>query len=269
MHDENTSETLATDGRKGRRTMKAQSEIGWRVAMRGWLSREWSAMQEKWLERNRSEQNREHSGNTWSAKVSRWLIRKSREFWTERNHQRQENSSPDDQGISRAEKDVNDRLERLYAREMNVAQRDREIFRIPINTRKRMSIRQKQTWLDRVTPHVNEAEKRFRERSAKGQMDILEMWDKKREENVQAAPEAMGTPVETSSEEHQSSATEETIGALQHAQNEEQPQNNSISEEAIEGRAPATHGDTKETAKTESRWSSSQGKTAEQHRGDR
>jgi hypothetical protein len=66
---------------------------------------------------------------------------------------------------------------------MNVAQRDREMFQIPIETRMRMSVRQKRSWLDRVTPHVNEAERRFRERSARGQMDILEMWDKQKERN--------------------------------------------------------------------------------------
>jgi ribonuclease HI len=87
LHDENTSKSLATDGEDGTRAMKAQSEIGWHIAMRGWLSKEWGKMQERWIERNRLDNKREHSGNSWSAQVSRWLKRKSREFWTERNHQ--------------------------------------------------------------------------------------------------------------------------------------------------------------------------------------
>jgi hypothetical protein len=184
MHNKNESELLPTDDENGKKAMEAQSEIGWQLAMRGWMSKEWSKLQEQWAKHSKPDQNREHSGNTWSAKVSRWLIRKSREFWMERNHQRQESSSPDDQGTSRAEKEVNARMERLYAREMNVAQRDREMFQVPIETRMRMSIRQKRLWLDRVTPHVTEAERRFRERSARGQMDLLEMWDKQIERSA-------------------------------------------------------------------------------------
>jgi hypothetical protein len=71
-------------------------------------------MQEKWIKRNRCDQYCGYSGNMWSVKVSRWLIRKCQKFWTERNLQWQDNSSPDDQGISRAEKEVNARIERLY-----------------------------------------------------------------------------------------------------------------------------------------------------------
>jgi hypothetical protein len=156
MHNENASEPLATDDEDGCIAMEAQSKIGWHLAMRGWMSKQWAKMQESWAKRSKSDQNHEHSGNTWSAKVSKWLIRKSREFWTERNHQRQESSSPDDQDTSRTEKEVNARMERLYTREMNIAQRDREIFQVPIETRMRMSLRQKRSRLDRVTPHVNE-----------------------------------------------------------------------------------------------------------------
>jgi ribonuclease HI len=117
MHNENASEPLATDDEDGSIAMEAQNRIGWHLAMRGWMSKQWARMQESWAKRRKSNQNREHSGNTWSAKVSKWLIRKSKEFWTERNHQRQESSSPDDQGTSRAEKEVNARMERLYARD--------------------------------------------------------------------------------------------------------------------------------------------------------
>jgi hypothetical protein len=142
----------------------------------------------------------------------------------ERNHQRQESSSPDDQGTSRAEKEVNARMERLYAREMNVAQRDREMFQVPIETRMRMSIRQKRLWLDRVTPHVTEAERRFRERSARGQMDLLEMWDKQIERSAHCAPEATEIQAETMAEGNQSDGIDDDHSAPTDTQNDERQQ---------------------------------------------
>jgi hypothetical protein len=225
MHNENASEPLATDDEDGSKAMEAQSEIGWHLAMRGWMSKQWAKMQETWIKRSKSDQNREQSGNTWSAKVSKWLIRKSREFWTERNHQRQESSSPDDQGTSRAEKEVNVRMERLYAREMNIAQRDREIFQVPIVTRMRMSLRQKRAWLDRVTPHVNEAERRFRERLARGQMDLLEMWDKQLESSTRDTPEAEETHAETTAAGIQRDRIDDDSSVSENRQNDERQRN--------------------------------------------
>jgi hypothetical protein len=177
MHDDDGKTENRNDSRKWRTLSKVQATIGWHLAMRGWLSKQWAKMQQAWIEEN-NEENREQDGENWSAKVSLWLIRKSREFWTERNTQRQESSSPDDPGVSRATKETDEKIKRLYAREMNVAQRDRDIFRIPLETRLRMALKQKQYWLNRTTPHVNEAERRFRMQNENQQKDLLEMWDR-------------------------------------------------------------------------------------------
>jgi hypothetical protein len=141
-----------SEGRDFRKASKEQAEIGWDLAMRGWLANKWGRLQQAWIEENGDGEDREQAGNTWSAKVSLWLIRKSREFWNDRNMQRQENSSPDDPGISRATKESDEKIARLYARENNIPQRDRDIFNMPLEKRLQTTLKQKRLWLKRVTP---------------------------------------------------------------------------------------------------------------------
>jgi hypothetical protein len=107
---------------------------------------------------------------------------------------------------------------------MNLAQRDREIFQVPIENRMRMSLRQKRSWLDRVTPHVNEAERRFREREARGQMDLLEMWDKQLESSTRDTPVSAETQEETMAAGTQSDRIEVDCSASENRQNDERRQ---------------------------------------------
>jgi hypothetical protein len=71
-------------------------------------------------------------------------------------------------------------------------------------------------------PHVNEAERRFRKRSARGQMDLLDMWDKQREKIAHDALETTETQAGKLAEGNQG-GIDEICDASKGAPNDERP----------------------------------------------
>jgi hypothetical protein len=109
------------------------------------------------------------------------------------------------------------------------------MFQVPIGTRMKMSTRQKRSWLDRVTPHVNDAARRFREKSASGQMDIRDMWD---EQNRKKRQDETDT-VDTTERQVELMETATERDSPKRATDPEQP-NNRIDKKTAETRAAPT-----------------------------
>jgi hypothetical protein len=67
-----------------------------------------------------------------------------------------------------------------------------------------MALKQNQYWLNRTTPHVNKAERRFRMQNKNQQKDLLEMWDrlkKKEQPGTARRPTRQGRSETTIEEE--------------------------------------------------------------------
>jgi hypothetical protein len=168
--------------RRGRRgvAMERQREIGWNMFMRGWVSNEWAKIQEHandGIERGR---DGSCTGDIWSSQVSLWLIRESKTMWQERNDERNLRTTMEGRTISRAEEEWDERITRIYEREMEVDERDRGVFRVAIGERLGMNLRGKKVWVKKMVKWLNRTKNGKKERGK--QQDIRTMFQKQMDE---------------------------------------------------------------------------------------
>jgi ubiquitin len=152
--------------------MKKQDKIGWDIAMRGLLTKEWSSKQESANDGiTRGREGEEH-GDRWSASVSLWLIQESRRFWTTRNEERQAATSPEvtDKPMALSEAEAGVRL--LYGRVLEISEQDRGILAIPLERRLQLPLRSMQEWVKSTKEAINIMAKRHAKREAQGQPEI-------------------------------------------------------------------------------------------------
>jgi hypothetical protein len=167
--------------RGGRRgvAMKLQREIGWDMFMRGWVSNEWAKIQEH--ANDGVERGREGccTGDIWSSQVSLWLIRESKIVWQERNDERNLRTTVEGRMISRAEEEWDERITRIYEREMEVDEKDRGVFQVAIGERLGMNLRGKKLWVNKMMKWLNRMKSGKKERGK--QQDIRTMFQKQTE----------------------------------------------------------------------------------------
>jgi hypothetical protein len=152
--------------------MAKQDKIGWDMAMRGLLSKEWSHKQETANDGIvRGREGQEH-GDKWSSSVSLWLIQESRRFWTIRNEERQAATSPEVTDKPMALSEAEAGVRQLYGRTFEISEQDRGILAVPMERRLLLPLRTMQEWVRTTKEAVNIMAKRHARREAQGQPEI-------------------------------------------------------------------------------------------------
>ena len=125
---------------------KSQYAISWYRFVRGYLSNAWAVLQDAYLVANKSSK----LGDSWSAKVGLWWIKKSYDIWISRN-----NCVHSDQpGLqNRQEAELFARVQQLYELADQLPAADREMLELPLEDRLLQPIETLKHWLDltRVT----------------------------------------------------------------------------------------------------------------------
>ena len=124
-----------------------QQQIGWHLFVRGYLANGWAQIQDQFLLSIKSPQ----LGDSWSAKISLWWIKKSHEVWISRNecvHGKQPGLE------SRLEEEVFAQIQQLYDQAEDLPALDREILDMPIQQRLQQPVRSLKRWLDITKPTV-------------------------------------------------------------------------------------------------------------------
>ena len=120
---------------------KAQYAISWYRFVRGYLSNQWAALQDMHLVKNKSSK----LGDSWSAKVGLWWIKKSYDIWLSRNNCIHSNQP----GLqNRQEAELFARVQQLYNMAEQLPADDREMLDLPIADRLLQPIETIKHWLD-------------------------------------------------------------------------------------------------------------------------
>jgi pyruvate/2-oxoglutarate dehydrogenase complex dihydrolipoamide acyltransferase (E2) component len=152
--------------------MAKQDMIGWDMAMRGLLSKEWSHKQETANDGIVRGREGEEHGDKWSSSVSLWLIQESRRFWTLRNEERQAATSPEVTDKPMALSEAEAGVRQLYGRTFEISEQDRGILAVPMERRLLLPLRTMQEWVRTTKEAVNIMAKRHARRKAPGQPEI-------------------------------------------------------------------------------------------------
>jgi hypothetical protein len=130
-----------------RHAVKSQEKIGWHRFTRGYLSTNWSVLQDNFCLMN----NHKQLGDSWSAKDSLWWIKKTHDIWMQRNDI-QHNQQPGLQ--SRLEAEVLHNVQQLYQQYDSLPSIDKEILDLPLDERIKQPIPTLKRWLDITAPTV-------------------------------------------------------------------------------------------------------------------
>ena len=90
-------------------------------------------------------------GDSWSAKVSLWWIKKTHEIWLQRN-EIQHSKQPGLQ--SQLEEEVLTKVQQLYQQYELLPAQDKEMLDMPLSQRLLQPIQSLKTWLEITTPTV-------------------------------------------------------------------------------------------------------------------
>jgi hypothetical protein len=134
----------------------SQNIIGWHRFVKGYLAVNWAQIQDRFLEQKHSPK----LGDSWSAKVSLWWIKKSHEIWMDRNdivHSKLP-------GIqSRLEEETLAQVQRLYDQQDLLPAADREMLDMSLEQRLQQPIQSLRRWLEITSPTVHRCILLFRE----------------------------------------------------------------------------------------------------------
>ncbi len=125
-----------------------QESFGWHLLVRGLLTNEWAAIQEHLYWKPKGVVK---LGDSWSASISEWWIRKSRNEWlarNERTHSTLLNSE------SRLEQETYAQVRKLYESEERLSANDRELFSRSIEDFLAEPWQSLQTWVEQATRTV-------------------------------------------------------------------------------------------------------------------
>ena len=140
-----------------RNAIAAQNKVSWYRFVRGYLVNDWATIQDTYLVKNNSSQ----LGDSWSAKVSLWWIKKSYEIWMSRNNCIH-NQQPGLQ--NRMEEEILARVQQLYEQADQLPAADREMLDLPLADRLLQPIQTLKRWLDITGPTVNQCIRDFNTR---------------------------------------------------------------------------------------------------------
>jgi hypothetical protein len=110
--------------------------------------------------------------DTWSSKITTWLINKANTIWKARNEELHKPSSPDNQQIARAALELQARVRELYEQKDNVNYQDRDLFEIPLESRLQHSVSIMRAWVTSTSKTLGICIEDFAVATARSNSDI-------------------------------------------------------------------------------------------------
>jgi hypothetical protein len=147
-----------------------QELFGWNMFTRGLITQNWAFIQELYFKNN----NISKLGDSWSASVSEWMIKKGREIWLTRN---EKTHNTDINATSRLEKETYAQVRKLYDSAHLLSANDRELFSIPIDEFIQQPWQNLQTWVSTARPTFNACIKAQNDRLLSQQPKITEYFN--------------------------------------------------------------------------------------------
>ena len=129
------------------RAVTQQEIFGWNMFSRGLITQDWAILQELYFRLN----NIPKLGDSWSASISEWIIKKGREIWLQRN-EKTHNSDPN--STSRLEKETISQVRKMYESAYLLSANDRELFSVPIEDFIKQPWQSLQIWVNTAGPTV-------------------------------------------------------------------------------------------------------------------
>jgi hypothetical protein len=145
--EENNSGFTATQRETQRYQESEQARFGFNLMLRGILASDWSERQQVFIINTRGAV-RGTEADTWSSKITTWLINEAQTIWKARNEELHRPTSPDNQQIARAALELQARVRELYEQKDNVNYQDRDLFEIPLESRlQQLSVSIMRAWV--------------------------------------------------------------------------------------------------------------------------
>jgi hypothetical protein len=110
--------------------------------------------------------------DSWSSKISAWLVGEAQSTWRSRNEELHMPTTPDNQHIARAALELQERVRELYARKDNVNYQDRDLFEITLDTRLQQSVSILRAWVESTSKTLGICSEDFAAATARGNRDI-------------------------------------------------------------------------------------------------
>jgi hypothetical protein len=149
----------------------AQTRIGYNLLLRGVLTSDWSERQQVYIiEVNRGVRGTE--ADTWSSKLSTWLINQAHNLWKARNEELHRPTAPDNSQIARAALELQERVRELYEQKDDVNYQDRDLFEIPLESRLQQSVSIMRAWVESTSKTLGICMEDFATATARGNSDI-------------------------------------------------------------------------------------------------
>jgi hypothetical protein len=110
--------------------------------------------------------------DTWSSKITTWLINKAQMIWKARNEELHKPTSPDNQQIARAALELQARVRELYEQKDNVNYQDRDLFEVPLESRLQHSVSIMRAWVASTSKTLGICIEDFAAATARSNSDI-------------------------------------------------------------------------------------------------
>jgi predicted Rdx family selenoprotein len=169
--EENASGFWASQRVTQRYRDSAQTRIGFNLLLRGILTSDWSERQQAYLiDVNGGVRGTE--ADTWSSKLSTWLINQAHDLWKARNEELHRPTAPDNSQIARAALELQERVRELYEQKDDVNYQDRDLFEIPLESRLQQSVSIMRAWVESTSKTLGICIEDFATATARGNSDI-------------------------------------------------------------------------------------------------
>jgi hypothetical protein len=148
-----------------------QAKIGYHLLFRGILALDWSERQQLYLI-NINGAVRGTEADTWSSKVTTWLVNEAHTIWKARNEELHRPTSPDNSHIARAALELQERVRELYEQKDNVNYQDRDLFEITLEARLQQSVSIMRAWVESTSKTLGICIEDFVAATERGNSDI-------------------------------------------------------------------------------------------------
>jgi hypothetical protein len=138
---------------------------------RGILTSDWSERQQAYLI-NVNVGVRGTEADTWSSKLSTWLVNQAHDLWKARNEELHRPTSPDNSQIARAALELQERVRELYQQKDDVNYQDRDLFEIPLESGLQQSVSIMCAWVESTSKTLGICIEDFATATARGNSNI-------------------------------------------------------------------------------------------------
>jgi hypothetical protein len=171
VNEENASGFSASQRVTQRYCDSAQTRVGFNLLLRGILTSDWSERQQVYLiDVNGGVRGTE--ADTWSSKLSTWLINQAHDLWKAKNEELHGPTAPDNSQIARAALELQERVRELYEQKDDVNYQDRDLFEIPLESRLQQSVSIMRAWVESTSKTLGICIEDFATATARGNSDI-------------------------------------------------------------------------------------------------